>query len=234
MTDPALIHPIAEYLLRRKTSPSLMVALDGVDAAGKTTLADSLGGELERRGQRVIRASIDGFHNPSAIRHARGNFSPEGYFFDSFNYAALKESLLVPLGKGGNGKYRVNVFNFRSDAAAEAETLQAPGDFILLFDGVFLFRPELRGYWDVKIFVEVSFEESLRRALRRDRPLFRDIREIEERYTRRYIPGQKLYLDQGHPEAMADLVVHNEDYLRPILEIIRIGDDGPRTIDHRR
>jgi len=50
------------------------------------TLADVLAAPLARLGRPVIRASIDGFHNPGAIRYARGKFSPEGYYFDSFDY----------------------------------------------------------------------------------------------------------------------------------------------------
>jgi uridine kinase len=36
------------------------VAIDGVDAAGKTTLDDELAEVLRERGRGVIRASIDG------------------------------------------------------------------------------------------------------------------------------------------------------------------------------
>jgi uridine kinase len=220
MTDNRMVAQIAQYILRLKTARSLTVAVDGIDAAGKTTLADSLRDELETRGQRVLRASIDGFHNPRSVRYARGNFSPEGYYFDSFNYAALRESLLIPLGKGGNSKYRMKVFDFRTDAPAEAEFLQSPEDFLLLFDGVFLFRPELLAFWDVRIFLNISFEESLRRARQRDGRLPGGIQAVEERYTKRYIPGQKLYEELCHPKIMADLVVHNEDYSNPSLEIV--------------
>jgi hypothetical protein len=39
---------------------------------------------------------------------------------------------------------------------------------VLLFDGVFLMRPELRAYWDLTIYLDISADESLRRALTRD------------------------------------------------------------------
>jgi uridine kinase len=220
MTRDPVVRPIADFIRRRKSSRPLSVGVDGIDAAGKTTLADSLRDELERCGSRVIRASLDGFHNPAEVRHARGNLSPEGYFYDSFDYGALKDSLLLPLGKSGGGAYRLRTFDFATDAPVESEILRAPKDFILLFDGVFLFRPELLDFWDVKIFLDISFGESLRRALRRDRNLFQGSQEIEERYTRRYLPGQKLYWELCHPKALADLVVHNEDFSHPILEII--------------
>ena len=54
------------------------VAIDGVDAAGKTMLADELTPLIEARGRPAIRASADGFHNPRVIRYRRGADSPEG------------------------------------------------------------------------------------------------------------------------------------------------------------
>ena len=69
----------------------LRVALDGVDAAGKTSLADELVRPLQGRGYPVIRASLDGFHHPRAFRHRRGATSPEGYYYHSFDYPALIE-----------------------------------------------------------------------------------------------------------------------------------------------
>lgn len=145
----------------------------------------------------------------------------------------MKKYLLLPLLKNGGIEYRRRIFDFTTDAPVESESIHSPGDFILIFEGVFLFRPELLEYWDVKIFVDISFEESLRRALARDGKLFGGIEKIKERYTRRYIPGQKLYLELCHPISLADIVVHNEELANPVLEIIRIWDDGPQTMDHR-
>jgi uridine kinase len=62
----------------------IRVAIDGIDAAGKTTLANELASVLRRRGRDVVRASIDGFHRPRAERYSRGDLSAEGYYLDSF------------------------------------------------------------------------------------------------------------------------------------------------------
>jgi len=226
MNADQAVHEIAGDIHRRKTSLPLSVAVDGIDAAGKTTLADSLEIELRPLGYWVIRASIDGFHNTRAVRYARGNFSPEGYYYDSFDYGALKKHLLLPLLKNEGMEYRRRIFDFKTDAPVESEPIHSPGDFILIFEGVFLFRPELLDYWDVKIFVDISFEESLRRGLARDGKLFGGSEETKERYSRRYIPGQKLYLELCQPKDLADIVVQNEDYFNPILKIIRTGDHG--------
>src|SRR5213082_3087644 len=147
------------------------VAIDGPDAAGKTTLADELAAGLRGRGREAIRASIDGFHRPRAARYRRGPDSPEGYYEDSFDYAALREALLDPLGPHGSRRYRRAVFDYRTDGSVHVEPEVAAVDAVLLFDGVFLLRPELAEAWDLRIFVVVRPEESLRRALDRDRDL---------------------------------------------------------------
>jgi len=82
------------------------VAIDGVDAAGKTMLADELAVPIVERGRTVIRAAVDGFHNPRPARYRRGADSPEGYYRDSFDYAAILRDLLIPLGPEGNRQYR--------------------------------------------------------------------------------------------------------------------------------
>jgi uridine kinase len=195
------------------------VAVDGVDAAGKTTLADELAESLRRASRPAIRASIDGFHNPREVRRRRGADSPEGYYRDSFDYHALKLLLLVPLGPGGNRIYRTSAFYFRTDSPAPASPWEAAADSILLFDGVFLLRPELIDLWDYKIFVQADFDVILRRARLRDGGLFGTPEQVEARYRARYIPGQKIYLEQCRPQSSADAVVVNNDPLHPELII---------------
>ena len=80
---------VAAQIVGVRLPHCVRVAIDGVDAAGKTMFAEELADAVLRLGRPVIRASIDGFHNPRAIRRRRGSPSPEGYFEDSFNYPAL-------------------------------------------------------------------------------------------------------------------------------------------------
>lgn len=195
------------------------VAIDGPDAAGKTTFADELAVVLRDAGRQVIRASIDGFHRPRAQRYARGRDSAFGYYMDSFDYEALRSCLLDPLGPGGSREYRAAVFDFRDDRPATGRTALAPKRAVLVFDGVFLLRPELRGCWDVRIFVSVSFSVTLRRALLRDLALFGSADAVERRYRLRYIPGQELYFSEARPEEAADAVIVNDDPAAPVLRM---------------
>jgi uridine kinase len=65
--------------------------------------------------------------------------------------------------------------------------------------------------------VDADFSVTLRRAMERDRRLFGSADVIEERYLHRYIPGQKLYFADAAPREHADVVVKNDDQIRPIL-----------------
>lgn len=195
------------------------VAIDGPDVARKTTLADELAVVMREAGRDVIRASIDGFHRPRADRYARGPDSPLGYYMDSFDCEALRSYLLEPLGPGGSREYRTAVFDFRDDQPLDQSPAVASERAVLVFDGVFLLRPELRDAWDVRVFVSAGFEETLRRARQRDEALFGSAEEVERRYRLRYIPGQELYFAQAHPQRVADAVVVNDDPAEPILRM---------------
>jgi uridine kinase len=197
------------------------VAIDGIDAAGKTTLANALAGRMRRDGHEIIRASIDGFHRPLAERYARGALSPVGYYEDSFDYERLVHLLLAPLSKNDPGRYQRQAFDYLSDAPAPAMPESCGPRAILLFEGVFLFRPEINSWWDYRIFVDVSFEAALQRAIARDGPRMGGERSTENKYRQRYFPGQRLYFDLAKPKNLAHVIVHNDDPSEPNLTELR-------------
>jgi uridine kinase len=211
------VERLADLIDGSRVPHPVRAAIDGPDAAGKTVLADELAVALSVRGRHVIRASIDGFHRPRAARYARGEDSAEGYYRDSFDYALLRDVLLEPLGPNGTRAYRHSAFDFRTDTPVDAGLETVSDEAVLVFDGVFLFRPGLVDSWDVKIFVSVSFDETLRRALVRDVDLFGSVTEVERRYRHRYIPGQQLYFAEANPAGAADVILINDDPARPTL-----------------
>ncbi len=65
-----MLETLARTLASVSRAHPIRVAIDGVDAAGKTTLADELVSPMRALGRTVIRASVDDFHNPREIRYA--------------------------------------------------------------------------------------------------------------------------------------------------------------------
>lgn len=80
MLRSALLDGLASRILAAAEDRAIRVAVDGVDASGKTTLADELVPLLERPGRIVRRLTVDDFLNPADVRYRRGKESPEGVF----------------------------------------------------------------------------------------------------------------------------------------------------------
>jgi uridine kinase len=208
-----ILRTLADVILQLPNVQVVRVGIDGVDGAGKSRFGDELAQVLSAAGRRVIRASVDGFHNPRALRYRLGRQSPEGYFRDSYDDAQLKAVLLDPLSPGGSGRYRTAAFDHRTDQLVSVPEAQAaPGD-ILMFDGIFLHRPELRGYWDYSVFLEVDFHVSIARCAQRDG----SSPDPQAPDNRRYVEGQQLYLQTCEPWQYATVVINNEALESPVL-----------------
>jgi uridine kinase len=210
---------VASVIERRLRAPGsrTLVAIDGPDAAGKTTLADAL---VERLSRPVLRASIDGFHRPRHERMARGRLSPEGCYRDTFDYPALVSELLDPFASDA-GTVATGVFDVAGDRPARVEAVQVASDAVLVVDGVFLLRPELLPRWDVRVHLHVPPETTVARALVRDSDLMGGADEVRLRYSERYLPAQELYRAEADPFVHADLVVDVRDPDRPVVLVER-------------
>ncbi|MGE6734509.1 cytidylate kinase family protein, partial [Streptomyces sp. NPDC059900] len=195
-TREELISRLVRAIGSVTTAHPLRVAVDGPPASGKTTLADELGAVLRAQGRHVVRATIDDFLFPRAQRYRRGQYSAEGCYFDAHDHAALRRVLLDPLGPGGEGTFQHAVYDSDTDTPSSPPATTAPADAVLLFDGVFLLRPELIDRWDLRIFVSVPFEQTVARARERGAALAgstADTVQIERSWRHRYIPAQQLY-----------------------------------------
>src|SRR5699024_10712417 len=133
-----LISKLTTEILHLKSDFVLRVGIDGVDGSGKTIFADELTKALKAVGASVIRASVDGFHNPRETRYKRGRLSPEGFYLDSYNYSSLKQNLLDPLSLNGTGLYHTAMFDHKIDKAVDVPLEQAHVGDILIFDGIFI------------------------------------------------------------------------------------------------
>lgn len=214
-----LLHELAErleaQLEAQPAHPVLRVAVDGVDGAGKTTFADELAGVLRERGRTVIRASVDGFHLPREVRYRRGRASPEGFYRDSYDLAGLHSALLAPLGPGGSGRHRTAIFDHVTDSPLDTPELETRPGSVLILDGLFLHRPELRGVWDDSVFLHVPFEVSVPRGAARG-PGYGSP-EPHAESNRRYVEGNRLYFREADPQGRAGVVVDNTDLAAPFL-----------------
>ena len=201
-----VVAALAADILHNYGKGRAIVAVDGLDGAGKSHFADALASELGRGSRAVFRASIDDFHRPRVERYARGPDSPEGFYRDSFNYTTFRRVLIEPFRIGHIGSFVLAAFDLKRDAQIEPKWTTAPDDAILIIDGIFLNRPELRGIWNYSIWLQVDPEVAAARLRERDG---------ETTNTARYTEGQSLYLTDANPSAAATAIIDNNDYDHP-------------------
>jgi uridine kinase len=84
---------------------------------------------------------------------------------------------------------------------------------ILILDGLFLHRPELRGYWDFSVFLDAPFEITVPRGAARG-PGFGDPNPNSEA-NQRYVLGNILYLREARPKERATVVIDYSDLADP-------------------
>jgi uridine kinase len=212
-----LLGRLAHAVVSVEVSHPTRVAVDGPPAAGKTTLADELAVVLRARGRDVIRATIDDFLFPKAQRYRRGEYSAESCYLDTHDHGTLNRVLLDPLGPDGDRRFRDSVYDHTTDAARPSPVSTAPTYAVLVFDGVFLLRPELIDRWDLRIVVSTDFEQTVDRARAREQEVS-SAADVELRWRERYLPAQQLYNATVRPTDHADIVVHNDEPQQPAWE----------------
>ncbi|MGM0829129.1 MAG: hypothetical protein ACQEU4_12995 [Bacillota bacterium] len=215
MLRSKLISELANRILSLRINHPVRVGVSGITASGKTTLANELAKELLCRKKKVIRTSIDNFHNPRDIRYKKGKESAIGYYEDAHDYDSFKKRLLIPLGPNGNLHYQTISLDLAKDEYVNKEIKVATKDMVLIVDGTFLFKKDLCNLYDFKIFVNTDFELARKRGAKREERAFGSYEEAEEMFIKRYHAASKLYLDQHSPQLNADVVINNNNINNP-------------------
>jgi len=208
--------PIFERILndinrKKLKNKAFVIGINGIDGAGKTKFAESLEKFLISRNYKTQAIHLDDFHNPRALRYA-GENQVENYYNRSFNISLIIEKLLAPLRRNSAFSTRLTVLDLPTDKYSIEKEYSFNHNTIVIFEGVFLFRKELSPYIDYKIFLDIPFEESLKRAGARDSE------EIFNKYESKYLPAQAKYLQEYPSRQVADMVIDNTDWEQPHIK----------------
>jgi uridine kinase len=115
--------------------------------------------------------------------------SADGYYEDAYDLARAARELLAPLGPGGTLRYRDRIIDLASDQPAGSWRGASP-DTVLVVDGSFLQRKELRDHWDEVIYLDVAFDVALARGVARDTAAFGGRDAATEAFTHQPRPAQ--------------------------------------------
>jgi uridine kinase len=209
------IGQIAAIICRDDLGHPTRVAVDGVTASGKSTLAREITAAVAAAGRPVIHLTMDGYHHRREHRYRQGRSSARGYYDDAYDFTAFADYVLIPLGAGGGWRYRERIIDLASDEPRDEPLIEAPADAVVVVDGSFLQRPELAMHWDHRVFVNTRLDVARSRGTTRDSELFGGRSQAEQIYDTRYHAAARLYLESVHPAEQATLIVDNDDLANP-------------------
>ncbi len=174
-----------EALLKQKKR--VVIAIDGGAGSGKTTLAMLL---KERFGAAVIHTD-DFFlrpeqRTPERLAQAGGNFDRERFF----------REVILSLRKDTAFSYQ----RFDCHTMSLAEMIEVPFTPLLVIEGSYSHHPFFDGFYDLRVFLQIS------PALQKERILERN-RESSEMFFTRWIPLEERYFKTFSIKKQADIVI---------------------------
>jgi uridine kinase len=191
-----------------------VIGISGIDGAGKTEFARALEKFLIDRNYKTQAIHLDDFHHPKEIRYA-GKDQADNYYSRSFDLQRIINELLLPARGKGKHTARLTLLDLNMDKFEINKEFNFNTDTIVIFEGVFLFRKELASYIDYKIFLDITLEESKKRAKQRDPQA------AINKYDEKYLPAQTRYLKEYPPEKTGDMIIDTMAWEYPKISFLR-------------
>jgi uridine kinase len=212
MAAPAVtIDGAVELILARcrATPPAraTAVGLSGIDGSGKGYVGAEITRGLEAGGTRVALIGIDGWlhlpHDRFSAERPAEHFYHHALRFDAM-FAQLVEPLraarsirlVAPYAEETAIQYREHVYEFHDVD-------------VVLVEGIFLFKRALRAAFDLRLWIDCSFETALERALARAQEGLPPAETIRA-YRTIYFPAQRIHFERDHPRAAANAIISND------------------------
>ncbi|HEX7375055.1 MAG TPA: hypothetical protein VF277_08770 [Steroidobacteraceae bacterium] len=190
-----------------RRSQALLVAISGIDGSGKSTLARRLGARLQGAGLRVACIGVDPWQNPQSVR--LGGPDPGVHFYrHAVRFDAMLEQLVLPLVRTRRVDLHVAGMRTDRDLVEPIHYCYADVDVVLL-EGIFLLQPRFDDFYDLRLWVECSFDTALRRALQRNAE-GKTQDALREDYATIYHAAQRHHLAVDDPRGRADFTVNND------------------------
>lgn len=187
------LQPVLTLLNRYQTSSLCLVAIDGFSAAGKSTLAQAIGASLPC----VEIVHMDDFYRPMD-EDERAGLDAEGGYRRYYEWERLEAQVLQPL--AANQETRYQKYDWTTNRLGQWATVRPNG--VVLVEGCYAARPELKHYYDVVLLLETSAARRLERQHARA--------DATEVWLARWDAAERLYMEQYQPQKYADLIIAGE------------------------
>jgi uridine kinase len=189
---------IASEIIRNSShSQVYLVGIDGLGGSGKSTLTERIHHQLEAAQLTVTIVHNDDFYLPATTRSKLSpQLKPVGADFD---WVRLRDQVLVPLRSNQIADYVR--YDWPSDRLAEHHKIRPHG--IVLIEGVYSTRAELRDLYDYRVWVDCPSELRLSRGLARDSNVALSL------WVDDWMPSEERYYNEHCPNTFAQVVVNS-------------------------
>ena len=199
------------------------VAISGIDASGKGFVSNLLQSELEKQDLKIANINIDPWQNPITLRLQKEN-PAEDFYKLVFRWDDFFTQLITPLKK--NGSIYFDTMLIRTDADEYYPYTYNFSDVnILLVEGIFLFKKEFIKFYDLKIWIDCSFNTGLQRAILRNSENLSEGQLLRD-YNTYYYPAQRYHFQQDNPHKSSDIIYCNDELLGTVghLTVNSLGE----------
>jgi uridine kinase len=186
------------------------VAISGIDASGKGYVAKRLESELTGRGLRVANINIDPWQNPIPVRLKQEN-SAENFYQNAFRWDDVFEQMIIPLRKLRTLNLATRLIRTHADEYFDFEF-----DFenidILIVESIFLFQQQYLKHYDLRVWIDCTFETGIKRAIKRNVEQLSKER-LREDYQTYYYPAQRYHFKKDNPKLLSHFIYCNDQLL---------------------
>lgn len=171
----------------------VIIAIDGPGGSGKSFFTNHLSDYLSYC--QVIHFD-DFYYERNSRQHTRTEIG------SNFDWHRLEKEVLEPLKEGNIAYYQK--YDWIKDKAYGKYQVKPEG--IILIEGIYSFRKEIRTYYDLSIWIEVDYR------LRLDRGINRDGEGMRGKWIDEWMPKENEYLESEfhNPRGHADIIIHGK------------------------
>jgi uridine kinase len=198
------IEKISNFLTTQDKNEPIILGIDGLSGAGKSTFANRLKNDLSKKGIEALTIHIDDHIAQRSKRYDTGYDEWYEYYFLQWDIEKLTEKLFLSI------KEKETTINLpyydKTHDRIQHRILPLSNYNLIIIEGVFLQRTEWRPFFDYVIYLNCDKETRYARVRKRDTYLG-DETEIIEKYKRRYWKGEEYYLKNENPISKANIVI---------------------------
>lgn len=175
----------SNYERDKKPNTSYIIGINGIDCAGKTTLAKDLSGRLKQSGINNEIFHIDDFNNKKVENETYRAFASGNWNENDFD------------------RYYESIIDFQK--ARKAVGKAAAKNEIVIVEGIFIFKLQLNNIFNYRVYLEVDVSVALTRFEERRR-LKGDDRPVEI-FKEIWVRAHNKYVSEINPQKICDLLI---------------------------